>query len=251
MKKSARRKKTQSNLKRILPLLILTLSGCVATTTDVDRLQDSLNQVQKGQADLITKIGDLDRTIGTLNEKLSASDKKMSSLSSKLDDTQSRLGGRMELISKLLSEATTQASVPIPGDVYRTAYGDYVAGKIPLAVAGFENFLQRYPESDLADDAQFYLADSYLIKKDFKTARVQFDKVLGISQDYRRSALLKRAYALEGLEQTKDQTMTLETLIKEFPDSSEADTAKSILKQLEEAAKSKKSKPAAKKDSRE
>ncbi len=213
----------------------------MATTTDIDRLQDSLNNVQKGQADLITKINDLDQTIASLNEKLSDSHKSMSTLSTKLDDTQSRLGGRMEIISKLLSEATTQATVPVPGDIYRTAYGDYVAGKIPLALAGFENFLQRYPDSDLSDDAQFYLADCYLIKKEYKTARAEFDKVLATSQEYRRQALLKRAYALEGSNLEKDQKLTLETLIKEFPDSTEADTAKDILKNLSEEAKPKKS----------
>lgn len=231
-----------------IPILILTAGlvfpGCVATTTDIDRLQDSLNQVQKGQADLISKMDELDQTIGTLNEKLDNSQKKMTTLSQKLDDSQSKLGGRMERISTLLSEATTQASVPVPGEVYRTAYGDYVAGKTDLAISGFRNFLRRYPDSDLSDDAQFYLADCYLLKKDFKNARAEFDKVLAQSASYRKQALLKRARALEGSGNARDQKLTLEALIKEFPDTTESDTAKEILKSLEPARKPKKSKPA-------
>lgn len=204
----------------------------MATTTDIDRLGDSLNQVQKGQADLVSKMDDLDQTIGALSEKLSDSQKKMTSLSQKLDDTQSKLGGRMEFISKLLSEATTQASVPVPGDLYRSAYGDYVAGKLDLAISGFQTFLQRYPDSDLADDAQFYAADCLLLKKDYKSARAEFDKTLGMSAEFRKQALLKRAYALAGSGNLKDQKLTLQTLVKEFPDSTEADTAKEILKDL-------------------
>ena len=191
----------------------------------------------------MAKIDELDRTIGSLNEKLTDSQKKMGALSQKLDDTQSKLGGRMELISTLLSAATTQASVPVPGDIYRTAYGDYVAGKIDLALSGFQNFIQRYPDSDLADDAQFYLADCYLLKKEFKTARAEFDKVMAMSSDFRKQALLKRAYALEGSKDMKDRSLTLQTLIKEFPDSTEADTAKEILKNSEAGQKPKKTKP--------
>lgn len=225
------------------------LSGCVATTTDVDRLQDSLNQVQKGQADLITQMEQLDRTIQTLNEKLSSNDKKMTALSQKLDDTQMRLGGRMESISRLLSEATTQASVPVPGELYRAAYGDYVAGKLPLAIAGFRTFLQRYPDSDLADDAQLYLADSYLQKKEYRTALSELDKLLATSQEYRRQALLKRAYALSGLGNVKNERITLEAVIKEFPESSEADSAQEMLKRL--SGPGPKKKPARKKISDE
>lgn len=208
------------------------LSGCVATTTDVDRLQDSLNHVQKSQADLISKIDDLDHTIGALNEKLSDNQKNMSSLSVKLDDTQAGLGQRMEIISRLLSEATSQAKVAVPGDLYRAAYGDYLSGKFPLALEGFMAFLKTYPDSDLADDAQFYLADCYLQKKDYKAARAEFDKALAVSREFRAQALLKRAYALQGMNQTKDEKLTLDTLIKEFSNSPESEAAKEMLKDL-------------------
>ena len=205
------------------------LEGCVATTTDIDRLQGSLNQVQKSQADLIVKIDELDRSIGILSESLSNNQKSMSSLSVKLEDTQAGLGQRMELISRLLSDATQQAKVAIPGDLYRTAYGDYLSGKFSLALLGFTAYLASYPNSDLTDDAQFYLADCYLKKKDYKTARIEFDKLLSISKEFRASALLHRAYALQGMNLTNDKKLTLETLLKEFPNSPESKVAKEMI----------------------
>jgi TolA-binding protein len=217
----------------------LFLAGCVATTTDIDRLQDSLDKVQKSQADLMVKIDELDQTLTVLNEKLGESQKKMTNLTQKLDDSQSRLGGRMESISQLLSAATTQASVPVPGDVYRLAYNDYFSGKLDLAISGFKTFLERYPESDLTDDAQFYLADCYLSKKEYAQAVVEFDKVLSVSQEFRARALLKRAYALQGTKQAKDEIATLRTILKEFPQSQEAEGAKLLLKEAEEASKPK------------
>src|SRR5437870_3851289 len=96
-------------LAAVLPLL--GLAGCVATTTDVDRLQDSLNAMQKSQADLTSKMDQLDASLSKLNEQLNDNSKKNVLLTQKLDDLQVRLGTRMEGISQLLSAATTQASV--------------------------------------------------------------------------------------------------------------------------------------------
>lgn len=227
----------RSNFLTTVSLSFLFFSGCVATTTDIDRLQDSLNTVQKSQADLIVKLGELDRSLTMLSEKLDENQKKTTTLMHRLDDVQRRLGGRMQSISELLSAATTQAVVPVPSEVYRTVYGDYAAGRLDLAISGFKSFLMRYPDSDLANSAQFYMADSFLLKKDFVQARIEFDKVLSMSQEWRAPALLKRAYALNASQQVEDQKATLQALIKEFPDSQEAQTAKQILKELEPKAK--------------
>lgn len=218
----------------------------MATTTDIDRLQDSLDGMRKSQADLAIKMDQLDHSLASLTEKLDDSQKGVSKLTQKLDDSQTRLGGRMESISQLLAAATTQASVPVPGEMYRTAYGDYISGKLDLAIAGFKTFLDRFPDSDLADDAQFYIADSYLSKKDYHQARVEFDKVLGVSQSYRPQALLKRAYALEGSRQIEDQKLTLKTLIKEFPKSSEAESAEQVLNDISRREKEAEAKKAPK-----
>ena len=167
----------------------------------------------------------------------------MTVLSQKLDDLQSRLGFRMESISQLLSQATTQASVPVPGEIYRSALGDYQSGKMDLAISGFKSFIERYPTSDLADSAQFYLADSYLSKQNYSEARIQFDKLLSSSKEHRAQALLKRSYALDGMKQAQAQKDTLKVLIKEFPSSSEAQTAKQILEDLQEESQPKKKTP--------
>lgn len=231
---------SRSRISSLLAGLIgLTLTGCVATTTDVDRLHGSLKTLQKSQADLVIKLDDLDTTLTVLGEKLDENRDKMTSLSLKLDDTQSRIGSRLETITQLLSEATTQATVAIPGDIYRSAHGDYLAGKIDLAISGFKSFLERYPTSDLANQAQFYLADCHLIKKDYVRARIEFDKLLSISRELRPQALLKRAYALEGSKQTLDQKATLKILIKEYPKSTEAQTAEQILEKSDPKSKKK------------
>ncbi|OGR80129.1 MAG: hypothetical protein A3I11_04785 [Elusimicrobia bacterium RIFCSPLOWO2_02_FULL_39_32] len=199
---------------------------------DIDRLQETLNSMQKGQADLLVKIEEFDQTLTALREELSSSQRKMLVVSQKLDDTQMGLRNKMEGIGQLLSAATNQTSLPLPSDEYKIAYRDYLAGKIDLSLEGFKNFLERYPDHDLSDQAQFFLADCYLTKKKFKEARVEFDKVLSTSLELRAQALLKRSYALAGSGDIINQKATLQALIKEFPKSEEAKTGQQILTKL-------------------
>ncbi|MBI2916167.1 MAG: tetratricopeptide repeat protein [Elusimicrobia bacterium] len=213
----------------------------MATTTDIDYLKETMQAIQKNNADLKSRIGELDQTLASFREELIHNQKKMATLTQKLDESQARMGSKMDQMTQLLSTASVQPSVPLPSEEYRTAYGDYLSGKMDLAIQGFKSFAERYPKSDLLDDAEFYLGDSYLIKKDFAQARVHFDKVLSISEELRAHALLKRAYSLEGMKQTENQKKTLEALVQEFPDSAEAQTAKEILKEV--ARKSPQPKP--------
>jgi TolA-binding protein len=205
-------------------LLVLLLPACVATTTDIDRLQKPVEHLQKGQADLMFKIEALDRSLVLLSEQLTQNQKEMALLSQKLETME------------LLAASTTQNRTPVPSEWFEMVYRDYLANKIPLALSGFKKFIEQYPESALVEDAQFYLADCYLIQKEFISARMAFDAVLARSRKWRAQALLKRAYALAGSKKMTDQTLTLKTLIQEFPQSPEAKTAKQILEEQKETS---------------
>src|SRR5207244_601977 len=47
-----------------------------------------------------------------------------------------------------------------PTRLYETAWADYTAGQLTLAIQGFETFIKMFPKSDLADDAQQYIGES-------------------------------------------------------------------------------------------
>ena len=125
--------------------MLLGFASCVATTTDIDQLAGTLDRMQRTQADLTIKMDELDRSLGILNENLTQNQTMMGELSQKLENTQANLTSRMGLITELLSAATAQSSVIVPGEVYRGAYEDYLAGKLSLAINGFDLFLKRYP----------------------------------------------------------------------------------------------------------
>jgi len=61
---------------------------------------------------------------------------------------------------------------------YETAFGLYRAGKYADAIDRFQAFLQTHPSSEFADNALFWMGESYFKLNDFEQAAVAFDRVV-------------------------------------------------------------------------
>lgn len=122
-------------------------------------------------------------------------------------------------------------AAPAPEQVFQMAYGDYVKGRYNLAIIGFKDFLEKYPNSDLADDAQYWIGESYYSLRDFKAAKSYFEEVKKKypASDKTPSALLKAAYSYLELGETRQGLQKLDELIANFPYSKEAELAKEKL----------------------
>ena len=95
----------------------------------------------------------------------------------------------------------------------------------------FENFINKYPDSDNADNARFWIADSYYSEKWFEKAILEYQKVL---EEYPNSnklaaARLKQGYAFAELGEKANARLILQELLKKHPDSNEAKYAKKKL----------------------
>ena len=98
----------------------------------------------------------------------------------------------------------------------------------------FEAFLKQYPDSDNADNARFWIADSYYRDKWYEKAILEYQKVV---VDYAGgnkvpAAMLKQGYAFSNLGEDANAKLILKELVKKFPGSREADIAKDKLKKL-------------------
>ena len=213
---------------------------------DVARLEESINTVQKTQADLISKMDQLDHSLIKFKEELLISQKLSSHFQSQLEDFQAIFNEKMKEISELLTISSKAEASILPSAQYKASYGDYLGGNWDLAIEGFENFVERYPKSILVPQAYYTIGECYYVKKDYNQARNYFDKVLSLSQELRPQALLKRSHTLEKLEQRENQRLTLETLVKEFPETKEAEIAQTLLEELSQRFPSPKTKSPAK-----
>lgn len=98
----------------------------------------------------------------------------------------------------------------------------------------FENFINKYPESENADNARFWIADSYYAEKWFEKAILEYQKVL---EEYPNSnklaaARLKQGYAFAELGEKANARLILKELIKKHPATNEAKYAQEKLKTL-------------------
>ncbi len=65
-----------------------------------------------------------------------------------------------------------------PQRMYDTAWADYTTGQWALAIQGFEAYIETFPRSELADNAQFYIGQTYFADGRFEDAVAAFDHVL-------------------------------------------------------------------------
>jgi tol-pal system protein YbgF len=131
---------------------------------------------------------------------------------------------------------------------YQAAYLDFSKGLYPLAVSGFRDFLRRFPDSPLADSAQYWIGEAYFsmaratasqpdkARENMEQAVQEFRKVVVAYPRGSKvpTALYKEALALVELKQTALAQARLQYLVDHFPQSEEAPLAKERLAGLKE-----------------
>ena len=62
--------------------------------------------------------------------------------------------------------------------MFETARGDYAAGQWTLAVTGFERSSRRSRDSEMADDAQFFIGETYYAQNRWTDAIDAYNQVI-------------------------------------------------------------------------
>ena len=113
--------------------------------------------------------------------------------------------------------------------------GSETTGNYDLAVSGYQEFLQKFPEDSRAPEAHLYMANSLVAQKKFEPAITEYDFVLQKypDSDKSRAALLKKGLAQAEANQPQLAIATLNDVVKRFPNTSEAATAQSKIRELQ------------------
>ena len=135
-----------------------------------------------------------------------------------------------------------------PQDIYQAAYLDFSKGSYSLAIAGFREFLRRYPDHELANNAQYWIGEAYLsmargysnagqgerVSEALEQAVQEFKKVLANYPrgDKTPTALYKEALALIDLKQPGLAQARLQYLVENFPQAVETPLARERLAAL-------------------
>ncbi|MGD0275725.1 MAG: tol-pal system protein YbgF [Syntrophales bacterium] len=117
---------------------------------------------------------------------------------------------------------------------YAAAYDLLKDGKYDRARTEFQNFLKKYPDSEYADNAQFWIGESYFSEEKYDKAILEYDKVVkNYSQGNKTSqAQLKQGLAFKLLGDKTSARLLFQQVIKDYPNTNQARTARAYLLEL-------------------
>ncbi|HZE26771.1 MAG TPA: tetratricopeptide repeat protein [Terriglobales bacterium] len=201
------------------------------TTAAITALQATL---QKQQGDSAGRVDQLSGQIQALNDTLDELKVRLAKVSKQLEDMQAAQQTLAASQQAAQAQAQAQAQAPPPDVLYANALRDYNGGKNDLAAQEFADYIKFYPNTDLAGNSYFYLAELQFRAANYKQAVANYDQVLQNfpSGTKAASAQLKKGFALIELGQTDDGVQELRHLIQRYPKTNEALQARERLKKL-------------------
>jgi len=250
----------------VLPLVLLLAGGCygaklLRSPIAVDNTEQRVRSLTEQQALLNEEVRKLQEALARQEELLRTlradTQTRLRELNEGIESVGNRVGDSLERRSLFAPAPAvgTQPALPLgvsgavadtaggappltPAQtkgIYDEAYLDLNRGNYSLALVGFQDYLRKSPNSDLGDNAQYWIGECYYAQRDFRRAIEEFGKV---EQDHPRgdkipAALLKIAYSHLQLEDRAQARKALRDLVGRFPNTEEAAQARAKLQSLE------------------
>ncbi len=177
-------------------LAVFSFSGCSLHQEYMRRgaLLDSVavrtDRIGKEQASQAAEMREL--RAETLTE-IEVLETKVSQLEARVidfDERMARIGRKLGVWREAVVADTSVASESAPGlpdtsraaigadQLYNTAYLDFTRGKYKVAIAGFRQFLQMFPNSDMSDNALYWIGECHYSTGELNKAEKEFKQVL-------------------------------------------------------------------------
>lgn len=209
-----------------------------------------MEMLLKSEADMQVRLGGLSDQIEQLQAKLEDTNYRLAQLSQTIAATNQELksyrnappayypapgeGGGEGAESGGAVQPRSPATSD-PESVYQAAYNDYLRGNYDLAERQFQDYLATFPDSELADNAVYWIGEAYYRQRRFRQAIEQFDQVLNRypRSDKLPSAVLKKGYAHLELGERSQGVVQLQYVLREYPNSDEANLARERLREIQ------------------
>jgi len=193
--------------------------------TLVTQIVDNVNAIRQAQSRVAEASNNAIQSVSGLSEQLSSTNQRIDRLSEQM----AQVKKLVENLPKL--PTLTQITPGNPDQLFAAAYGDYSRGNYDLAISEFRQYVETYPASEMADNAQYWIGECYYSKKQLNEAITEFDKVsvLFPKGDKIPGARLKKGMTLIELGQQEAGRAELTALIRLYPRSNEAALARQQL----------------------
>lgn len=184
-------------------------------------LLDLSQRIEAGQAETRILRGQIDE----LQHSLNRSQDQQREIGADLDR---RLAALESGSASPVAGSVPSGGLPVPqGDDranYQAAFDLLKDGQYPQAISAFQQYLRTFPDSGLADNAQYWLGEAHYVTKRYKDALRDFQLVLEKYPDSRKTpdALLKIGYCNYELQNWGEARSALNQVVQRFGDTTAA-----------------------------
>jgi tol-pal system protein YbgF len=196
--------------------------------TLIEQMGDNISAIRRAQSAVSTNASDTTAQISAMGERVTATNQRMERLSEQF----AQLRKLIEDIPKL--PTFTQLTPGNAEQLFAAAYSDYSRGNYDLALSEFKQYVETFPSSELADNAQYWIGEILYAQKKLPAAVSELEKVALVNAkgDKTSVALYKRALVLLELEKKDEAVAQFVSLTKNYVGTNEAALATQQLQQI-------------------
>jgi tol-pal system protein YbgF len=203
-------------------------------------LLDVSNQLEALRSDVRSMHNDVDQLSKALESGHKQQREMYTDLDLRLKNLESR-GGTISSTSAAPAAAAVAASAGASAAdsgedklAYQTAFNLLKDGQYDRAIPAFQKFLLTYPDSSLADNAQYWLGEAYYVNKAYPEAEAAFQRVVEKYPQSRKlaAALLKIGFCRYETKQFQSAREVLGQVVTRFADTPAARLAQQRLDKM-------------------
>ena len=248
-------------MKTLLLLLAaaLALSGCelmqppgedpvLVKLNELERRMEAIERVVQNQSlvNLTQQVSSMERRDDEIQGRIEELEHSSETTADRQRQLYADLDARIQELEASTSPGVMEGGtlspgqLPLPGgsdrDNYQAAFELLKEQRYEPAAMAFEQFLVAYPDSELADNAQYWLAESHYVTQMFDVALTEFGVVVTKFPRSRKvpDALLKMGYCNYELKQWDAARTSLRRVQTEFPETTAARLAGQRLERMDE-----------------
>ncbi len=213
----------------------------------LEEFEHNLTRLSQRESETLPSLRTVEQRLGTLEERLGVVERQLRFAGHRPGPGLDEPGGPS-------AQTTTPPSLPFemplttpPGsislpsttdtpecqDLYRGAVRLFQDRQYRPAIQEFRTFQRRCPESQMADDAQYWIGESHYVRNDYNRAILEFNDVLSYRRGDRvAAALLRQAQAFLAIGDKTDARLILQKLVNDHPSATQTLEAQTMLQTL-------------------
>ncbi|GMQ89182.1 MAG: tol-pal system protein YbgF [Gammaproteobacteria bacterium] len=238
-------------------LICLLVAGANASAVSKGELESRINQLERkldsrGLVELLEQVSSLQSEVQQLRGDIEVQTHNMESLQKRQRDLYLDIDRRLHRLEvggvqqpAASTEGGTGAVVPSPAAAsalnpadqrkdYDRALEQLKEGRYSEASSAFQTFLEKYPGSSYADNAQYWLGEVFYVTRQFQPALDEFGKVLSNHPESTKvaDAKLKMGYIQYELKDWARARELLNQVVKAYPGTTTARLAQERLDRM-------------------